>query len=386
MALGYQGFARIFSLGVDPLNNAQPGGGRVLLTTGSSVNLVIEPIYSTAVFGSGWYNAPESAHYADSAIRFEGTVDFDFQASTTVWNFFRDWAIEQRAWPRSLSISPDGQNVFEYWVTDGTNPIAYGTGGTGTFNNFGAWASSLNFTTSAGAAVTSSAGVLAIFRALGSAGQPYIQNRTGFILGNPTSTDVQNLRPLNPGQANIDPIPFWKTNANLYTVAGDFNPYAGVPAESAPTPTTPKQAGTQTIDWSIDLTNNTVPLYVANGTRFPFAVLQGAISATGNATLFNNNGVFDPVGVYNSGTNSFNGASTAENTTFRVQIRTNAESNPTPTYVYLHLPAVVIETDDFGIKGQNDPVTRAFSMKALGGRIDSNNTQVFPPFYMSLAQ
>lgn len=382
MAMGYMGFARVYLVGVDPMDSTQPGSGRLLLCTGSSVNLVLEPIYSAAVFGSGWYNAPESAHYADSAIRFEGGIDFDFQASSDIWNFIRDWAIEERAWPRSLSISPDGQNIYEYWVNDGAgNPINYGPGGIGaTFNNQGAWCTALSLSTSQGSAVTASASALAIFRTIGSGGTPYITNRTGFILGTPTSTDVTNLRPLNPGEANIDPIPFWKTNANLYTVASDYNPLA-----ATPTPTAVVQAGTETIEWSIDLANNTVPLYTMNGTRFPSAVLQGAIGATANVTLFNNNGVFDPVGTFNPITNVFTGGRFAENTMFRIRIRTNADSAITPTYVYIDLPAVVIESDDFGIKGQSDPVTRAFTMKALGGRIDTGATQVYPPMYMTLA-
>ena len=47
------------------------GTTSVLLATGASVNLVLEPIYSSAVWGAGWYNAASSAHYADAAIRYE---------------------------------------------------------------------------------------------------------------------------------------------------------------------------------------------------------------------------------------------------------------------------------------------------------------------------
>jgi len=46
MGMGYQGFVKFYETGPssDPI---------VLLTTGASVNLVLEPIYSTSVWGAG---------------------------------------------------------------------------------------------------------------------------------------------------------------------------------------------------------------------------------------------------------------------------------------------------------------------------------------------
>lgn len=368
MSLGYAGFARVFLDGSDgavaPATPA-PADGRLLLCTGSSVNLVIEPIYSSAVYGAGWYNAPTSAHYADGAIRYEGGVNFDFQASDDIWNFFRDWCIERRAYPRSLELSPDGQNIYQYYVSNNNDEVVeYDS----VFNNKGAWATSFELSTSQGSAVSGSVNILAIYRTIGAGGDPYIDNREGYIYGIPAN--VTTLRPLNPGQANIDPIPFWKTKANLYTVADNYDPDL-----ATPTPTAEVQATAETIQWSINLSNNTVPLYTANGTRFPTAVLQGAIDATGSCELFSATGVFDPVAT----------GRTAENTMFRVRIRTNAESILTPTYVYIDLPAVVIDSDDFGLKGQSDPVTRTFSLKALGGRLNTGETKVFPPMYMTQA-
>lgn len=373
MSLGYQGFARIFTEGQDGGDPTIPGNGRLLLCTASSVNLEIEPIYSNAVYGAGWYNAPSKAHYADSALSYAGGLSFDFQASSDVWNFIRDWAIEERAWPRSLSISPDGQNIYQYFVSDNSdNALPYGPGIGAVFNNKGAWCSSLSLTTSQGSAVQATANVMAIFRTIGAGGTNYIDNRTGFILG--TGSNVTTLRPLNPGQANIDPIPFWKTNANLYVVANDYNPLAGTPTPTQAVQTSGNTTP-ETIQWSVDLTNNTLKLYTMNGTRFPSAVLQGAIDATGSVELFDSAfGVYDPVTT----------GRTAENTMFRVRIRTNAESAMTPTYVYVDMPAVVINSDDFGLKGQSDPVTRTFSLQGLGLRLDGSDN-VYPPLFMTLA-
>ena len=331
---------------------ATPTNPLILLATGSSVNLVLEPIYSTAVLGYGWYNAASSSHYADAAIRYEGGVDFEFQASANVWNFIRDWAIEQRAYPRSLDISPDGQRVYQYWTTGAYDSV---------FDNYGAWATSLSMSTSEGSFVTSSVNVVAIYRTEGAAGDPYIQQRTGVIASD--AVVFGNTNPLNPGQANVDPIPFWKTNANLLsTSTGDWGPDGAGG--------TPIQTGLETVEWSIDLSNNQVVLYTCNGTRYPTAVLMGAIDATGSVTLYHNEGVFDPV----------DEGLTAENTCFRVQIATNAAGT---NFVYVDLPAVVVEGDDFGIKGQSDVTTRGFSLKGLGGRIAGG--VVYPPMVMSLA-
>jgi hypothetical protein len=377
------GYARLFADGSDEATGSEtnagtPQNGILLLTTGSGVNVVIEPIYSNAVYGAGWYNAPETAHYADSALRYEGNIDFELQASTTLWNLLRDWVSEERAWPRSLEISPDGQSIYEYYVrTDAGFAQNYGsqTNTLADFNNFGAWATSFSANASEGSAVTSSLNVLAISRTIGTGGDIYIANRTGAILS--TATDMASSNPLNPSQNNVDPIPYWKTNANLYIVnPATYNPLTPIPADTAVA-----QDGTETIDWSIDVQNNTTPLYTCNGTRFPTAVLQGVVAATGNVTLFNVNGVFDPIDPSAAVGNNYVGAPTAQNTTFRVKIATNQAQT---TFVYLHLPAVVIESDDYGIKGQNEAITRGFSLKGLGGRVALSSI-VYPPFYMSLA-
>ena len=107
MGMGYQGFVKFFNSGPssDPL---------LILTTGASVNLVLEPIYSAAVLGHGWLNAATSSHYADNVIRYEGSIDFELQGSPTLWDFMANWMIFQRAHQRSADISPDGTRVYNY--------------------------------------------------------------------------------------------------------------------------------------------------------------------------------------------------------------------------------------------------------------------------------
>jgi hypothetical protein len=358
MGMGYQGFVKFYASG--PASSPV-----VLLATGASVNLVLEPIYSSAVWGAGWYNAGTTTHYADSAVRYEGSVDFEMQGSATVWDLIGNWGINERAYPRSVDISPDGGRVYQYRTTG-----AYGA----SYDRNGAWCTSLGFSTSEGSFLTCSAGMVALDRdeydptgvAHDYASYNYISTKEGVIGGDPTTFAAMN--PLNPSGDNVDPIPFWRTNANLLRGAYT-DPFTG---GSAP------QVGLETIEWSVDLSNNTLWLYTCNGDRLPTACLQGAIDATGSCTLYHEDGVFDPI----LGPTGTEGVLTApylygENTWFRVTIN-NGTNN-----VYLELPAVVVESDDFGLKGQSDVTSRGFSLKGLAGRIESTNTYVLPPLLMS---
>lgn len=360
MGMGYQGFAKFYETGPDttPL---------LVLCTGASVNLVLEPIYSSAVWGAGWYNA-STTHYADAAIRFEGNIDFELQGGKAIWNFMRNWIIEQRAYSRSLDISPDGSRVYQYHNT--TNA---------TYDLNGAWNTSASFNTSEGSFVMVSAGVVALDR------NEYDADGTGnafsdytYILqrGGVVGTDCANLAslyPLNPGGGNINPIPFWKTNAAL--CRGSY-------ADGATTPLC--DTGLETVEWSIDVSQNNIVLYTCNGTRLPSAMLQGPMDVTGSVVLYNTKGVFDPI-LGPNGTGG--GYSTtrpflyAENTWLTIAITGVGASN-----AYIQVPAVVVESDDYSIAGMDAVTNRTFSIKGLGGRCSSGTPALLlPPCYVSLA-
>jgi hypothetical protein len=332
------------------------------LTTGASVNLVLEPIYSTSVWGAGWYNAATSAHYADNAIRFEGAIDFEMQASDAVWDLMGDWIVNDRAYSRSIDISPDGARVYHYLTTGAYNAD---------YDLNGAWNTSASFSTSEGSFVTVSANMVALDRTetdpVGGtdfSDYSYIEQKTGVVAGDCTELALTN--PLNPGGNNVDPIPYWRTNAQLLT--GTYTaPFTGgaVP-----------QTGLETVEWSVDVTQNQVILYTANGTRLPTALLQGPMDVSGNVVLYNEDGVFDPI-IGPSGTGTLTSPFMfAENTWFRVSIARGAD----PT-VYMEVPAVVVESDDYSITGQDAVTNRGFGIKGLGGRC--NGTVTLPPFIMS---
>ena len=338
----------------------------VVLATGASVNLVLEPIFSQAVWGAGWYNAAEAAHYADNAVRYEGNIDLELQMGSggAFWDFLSKFVVASRAYPRSLEISPDGSHVYKY-LTTSTYCANYDTNG--------AWCRSANFSTSEGSFITCSLGIVALNRAESDPAGGATYSAYSYISKPPigvfasSCTNMALTNPLNPGGDNVDPIPYWRSNAQLGhgTYPGPFIPVALLP-----------QPGTETVDWSIDIGNNDKVLYTCSGSRMPRAVLMGPMSVDGNVTLYHANGVFDPL-LGPAGTGSLTEPySTAENTWFQVAINYGVGTN-----TYIEIPAALIAGDDFSIQGADSVTNRAFTLKGMGGRC--NTTTILPPCIIS---
>jgi hypothetical protein len=355
MGMGYQGFVKFYKTG--PATSPV-----ILLATGASVNLALEPITSSAVWGAGWYNAGV-AHYADSAIRYEGNVDFEMQGNNDVWDFLEGWISSQRAYARSLDISPDGARVYQYRTSGAYNAA---------LDTYGAWNTSAGFNTSEGSFLSCSAGVVAFRRAevdpaggSGFSNYSYIKQKQG-VIGQSCSL-MATTNPLNPDVDNVNPIPFWRTKAVLSkgTYANPFDL------------TQPADTGLETVEWSVDVSQNNVILYTCNGQRLPTAFLQGPQDASGSVILYNPNGVFDPI-IGPAGTGTLTTPYLyAEVTWFTVEITKNAAGDK----LFLELPAVLVESDDYSIPGPDSVVNRTFSLKGLAGRC--NSTVTMPPFIMS---
>ena len=387
MAMGYQGLAQIEvkrdgTLGFVPL-----------LIESSSINLVLEPIYSEAIWGAGWYNAATNVNYADNAVRYEGGMDFQLQASANIWNLIRDWCIEYRALSRAARITPDASWVYFYGPSQATranyNDLGDGTSSDIVLNQgrgrMGLWSQGFSLSTSVGSFVAGSLNSVALFRQVIGPGNKTPSGFTGTPWDDPFQQSDPDLRsftdpgdvsyiddrfglskpnhPLNPShseynnQPNFDPIPYWRTKSYIKR----FN---GATWE----PTLMNGLESETVEWSVDLNNNTQVLYTCRGVRGASAVLQGSIDVTGSVTMYNPYGLPDPLFGDGSGAyDEFNPYFIAENTEFMVEIvgtgATGIGDNLT-----LALPAVVIESDDYGIKGQNDVTNRTYSIKALGGR------------------
>jgi len=397
MAMGYQGLAQV------EITRDGTQGFVPLLIEGSSINMILEPIYSEAIWGAGWYNAATNVNYADNAIRYEGGLDFQLQASANIWNLVRDWAIEYRAFSRAARITPDASWVYYYGPSQGNSGNSradYNDQGDGISadivanqgrGRMGLWCQGLSLNTSVPNFVAGSINCVALFRqAYGPAEaahygtswdapfQTQDPDLTGVPYNDPAEVSYiddrfglsgpsQPLNPIHPeynNQPNYDPIPYWRTiayirrNPNGDQATGWGN-------------LTVQGLSTETVEWSVDLTNNTQVLYTCRGVRGASAVLQGSIDATGSVTLYNPYGLPDPVFGDGSGVfDEFNPYLVAENTEFVIQIVGTGASSI--DYLTIALPAVVVEGDDYGIRGQNDVTNRTYTIKGIGGRLLQN--------------
>ncbi len=344
MAMGYSGFAQF----------VDGGGTKVtLLTTSSSINTNPNPILSQAALGYGWANAPDASHYAEGVLVYQGGIGFDMQAINGVWGFLRDFAIYDRAQPKTLWYSPDGTRIFKYTapaspLTDASLPSAF----------TGAWCESFGLSTSADQLVTSNMNVIALIRSEVDLSTGYFGNEAGYLEG-ANITQFENTQPLNPlsgGEPlNTSPVPFWKTTASLKVndveVAG---------------PTT----STQVMAWNTNLANNTQVVKTCSGERKAMCVVVGPMAVDGSVTLYSPGGVWDPILTHKI---------VADNSNFSVDILGAS------TYT-VALPAIMLQGDDYSLN-VGAPVSRTFNLKGLGGKVGGDftagTTARIPPMYMS---
>jgi len=356
----------------------------LLLATGASVNQVITPLYSNSVWGAGWYNAGDAAHYADSMINYEGGVDFDLSVGTSgyIWDYLEGWNCSARAYPRSMDISPDGVQVFQYRTT-GAYKANYDTKGI--------WCQDLSFNASPDSLITCSATALALDRDIRDPDNlqvytdfAYISNIGGVMLypsdpAVPTTDFFANTNPLNPDSANTDPLPFWRSDAQILYIDGSaaYVPFDWYAATGTPSQV---QSGIEAVDWSISDANNLIMLKTCSGSYTPSAVLCGPKTTSANVTMYHEESPFDPVfGPLPDGTYDLdNRYVDAYDFKFTVRIQTGAA-----TYVYLEMPAITIESDAYDIPGQDAIVNRSYSLKGLAGRYYSVGTYYLPPLLMS---
>jgi len=287
MGMGYMGYAKL--------------GNVFFLITSSSVNKVVTPIYSDSVRGAGWYNAGVSK-YADDIVRYEGTLEYELQVS--MWTILSNWIIESRNEPQTLILSPDGLDVQTF------------TSGTLT----GAWNSSAGFSTSEGSCISGSAGVLAIAKSEILSGS-YIANTVG---GTGCLSSF-----LNPGNTNLNPVPFWKSTPSLL-VSGS----------------SPFDSDTDAVEWNVNVDQGLTVVYACVNAQGPIAVFTGEMDVTAAAVYYSSNGVAEVNG------------STASNTSFSVSISGVGTIN---------IGKVVLDQDSYNIGGGDNITNRALSMRGLAG-------------------
>lgn len=85
-----------------------------ILATGGDVGLNTEPIFSTGVWGAGWYTAANQVSYAVNSMRIEGSVSFELVAGD-IFNAIKSFGFDNRADNNGhiLKVLPQGKAGFE---------------------------------------------------------------------------------------------------------------------------------------------------------------------------------------------------------------------------------------------------------------------------------
>ena len=109
--------------------------GVAILATSGSIGVSHDPIFSSGVWGAGWYNAAEQVSYANNSLRIEGDIGFEL-ASGNIFSKIQAFAFTDRASTlgKNIKILPQGKAGY-----DGP-----------------AWCSSCSFNASEGAIVSGS--------------------------------------------------------------------------------------------------------------------------------------------------------------------------------------------------------------------------------------
>jgi len=306
-----------------------------LLCNTTGLEVQVNPIMSTAVFGSGWSNAAQVTNFADNQLTYEGPVEFDLQGNTTVWNHCKEWGITNRAYPKSVELSPDGSQVYSYTYAN----IA---------NWDGVWCQSMSLRFAPDALSKASVTGVAIKRTSTFADLQYFDNTNG--VGTPQS-------PVNPSPRNLNPIPGWNTTAQFLNKTTSL---AGNPILSWDPTYDDTEYPIEVVDYNFDITNNTKIIRTCNGKRVPAAVLQGAQNVTGSATLYREGGVIDPVLMTDDGLNYSSSYWFADDTMFQVDIG---------GVFTVKVPYVLVTASTGGVRGQNETSTRTINFQGVGNGV-----------------
>lgn len=309
MALGYMGLAEL--------------EGFPLYTNSTGLNRIVEPLKSSAVWGSGWLNAAQTVAYSDSQNYFKGPVAFELSAQAALWNVFRDWAVYRRVYPKSVRMSPNGIVRYDY-LADESDPRA------------GCWMGSISLRISAEALITVNAEFMAL-------------KRHEVILGNNyLAMDIQGhlpTAPLNPSPRNRNPIAGFTARAEIAW------------PNSPPWWSESNRNGMVLREADITHNNNPVLIKGCTGTPTAIAVLMGTMDTSGTITLFRDGPIPDPYG-----DDILSSPFTAESASIALYIGGSQGA----AELGLRVPHVLLQSDSYDVKSQNEPTTRTFGFAAVG--------------------
>ena len=178
-------------------------GATILLATGGSFSQNHQPIFSSGVWGAGYYNAAEQVAYSNNYIRIEGSVSVEY-AKGGIFTALEKFAFSERGKPEGtlIQIYPTGKNGFR----------GYG------------WCSSLSFSNSQDANMTGDFNF-----------QSYVNGDTNKVLTGEIDTSQWNsansLYKVGTSEGTLpmgynDLYPYW--NGSLYAKSSTGNGYSPI--------------------------------------------------------------------------------------------------------------------------------------------------------------
>lgn len=86
-------------------------GGSQVLATGGNVSVQHTPLYTSGVWGAGWYNATEKITFAPNYVTLSSSVNY--QLTNGITSTLEDWAFKARNVPKTVTIYPNGIAGYE---------------------------------------------------------------------------------------------------------------------------------------------------------------------------------------------------------------------------------------------------------------------------------
>lgn len=107
--IGYMGVVKIGGNEQADSSMAGLSSATAVLATGGNINVEQTPIFSSGVWGAGWYNAAEQVAYAPNFITLSGSVSFEL-TSGSAFDKLQAFGFEDRANPAGFAfyVLPNG--------------------------------------------------------------------------------------------------------------------------------------------------------------------------------------------------------------------------------------------------------------------------------------
>ena len=107
--IGYMGVVKIGGNEQADSSMGGLGSATAVLATGGNINVEQTPIFSSGVWGAGWYNAAEQVAYAPNFITLSGSVSFEL-TSGSAFEKLQAFGFEDRANPKGFAfyVLPNG--------------------------------------------------------------------------------------------------------------------------------------------------------------------------------------------------------------------------------------------------------------------------------------